>query len=73
MSLTETKEALKYPIMPSLYTESPSKIVQSLLKLVGIEIHNSRLYWTKFPAGFDVWFSTLKAHNFTSMRKEGVL
>jgi hypothetical protein len=55
MSLTETKEALKYPIMPSLYTESSSKIAQSLLNLGGIEIVNSQLYFTKFPALFAVF------------------
>ena len=50
MSLRETKEALEYPIMESLYPESSSKIAQSGLKLVVIEIVNIRLYLTKFPA-----------------------
>jgi hypothetical protein len=77
MSLTETKEALKYPIMPSLYTESSSKTSQSRLKLVGMKIVNSRLYLTysRHYSQFlisHVWFSTLKAYNFTSMRKERV-
>ena len=75
MYLKETKKALKYLIMSCLYQEFSSKLVQSRLKLVEIEILNSRLYLTEFPALCTVFDRShlIQAYNFTSKRKEEIL